>query len=115
NTSIAAVPTASQEAQFLFTETTANHQAVSIQGTLTYRIAEPVDVASRLDFTIDPSSGRFRSDDPEKLLQRVVNAVQAQARSRINDLSLEEALTSVRNLATEVFSDVAGEPAIAAL
>lgn len=115
NTSIAAVPTASQEAQFLFTETTANYQEVSIQGTLTYRIVEPVEVASRLDFTIDPTSGRFKSDDPEKLLQRVVNAVQAHTRSRINELTLEEALTRTRSLATEVFADVAREPAIAAL
>lgn len=115
NTSIAAVPTASQEAQFLFTETTANYQEISIQGTLSYRITAPVEVAGRLNFTIDPKSSRYFSEDPDKLLQRVVNAVQAFTRSKVNELSLEQALIRVRSLASEVFTELVAEPSLAAL
>ena len=115
NTSIAAVPTASQEAHFVFTETTLNYQEVAIQGSLTYRVTDPLEVATGLDFTIDPGTQRFRSEDPDKLVQRVVNAVQAHTRSQVSAMSLEEALTQVRDLATEVFSRVSREPAIGAL
>jgi len=115
NTSIAAVPTASQEAQFVFTETTVNYQEVAIQGTLSYRVADPLEVASRLDFTVDPGTYRFRSEDPDKLMRRVVNAVQSHTRSKVSGLSLEDALTQVRNLATEVFADVVREEAISGL
>lgn len=106
NTSVAAIPIVSQEAQFLFTETTANYQEVSIQGTVTYRITDPLLVARRLNFTIDPSSSRFTSDDPDKLVQRIVNLVQGHTRSRVNALSLEAAITNVHNLAVDVFGEV---------
>jgi SPFH domain / Band 7 family len=115
NTSVAAVPIVSQEAQFLFTETTANYQEVSIQGTVTYRITDPLLVASRLDFTIDASTARFVSDDPDKLVQRIVNLVQGRTRSKVNALSLEAAITNVHNLAVDVFREVVDDESIAGL
>ena len=115
NTSVAAVPIVSQEAQFLFTETTANFQEVSIQGTVTYRITDPLLVSSRLNFTIDPASSRFMSEDPDKLVQRIVNLVQGQTRSKVNGLSLEEAITSVHSLAVDVFTEVLEHESIAKL
>ena len=115
NTSVAAVPIVSQEARFLFTETTANFQEVSIQGTVTYRITDPLLVSSRLDFTIDPTSSRFVSEDPDKLVQRIVNLVQGQTRSKVNALSLEEAITNVHSLAVGVFTDVVEHESIAQL
>ena len=54
NTSIASVPVVRQDAPFVFTETTANYQEISIQGQLTYRLTKPLEVAEVLDFTIDP-------------------------------------------------------------
>jgi hypothetical protein len=115
NTSVAAVPIVSQDAQFLFTETTANYQEVSIQGSVTYRITDPLLVASRLNFTIDPPSSRFSSEDPDKLVQRIVNLVQGQTRSKVNALSLEQAITNVHSLAVEVFDEVVDNDSIAEL
>ena len=115
NTSVAAVPVVSQEAQFLLTETTANYQEVSIQGTVTYRITDPTLVANRLNFTIDPSSARFTSEDPDKLVQRIVNLVQGQTRRKVNALSLEEAITNVHSLAVQVFREVLDDDSIAQL
>ena len=76
-TTIAAVPLASQESLFIFTETTADFQEVSIQGSLTYRLDQPLDVAERLDFTVFAKNHRYQSEDPDQLVQRVVNSVQA--------------------------------------
>lgn len=115
NTSIAVVPTVSQEAKFLFTETTTNFQEVAIQGSLTYRITTPLTVAERLDFRVDPATGRFESEDPARLLQRVVDSVQAATRSKVNALSLEEALTRVRDLAAEVFAEIVEDPSLVSL
>ena len=113
NTSVAAVPVVSQDAQFLFTETTANYQEVSIQGTVSYRIIDPLLVASRLNFTIDPSTSRYASEDPDKLITRIVNLIQGQTRSKVNALSLEDAITRVHNLAVEVFQEIVEADSIA--
>jgi hypothetical protein len=115
NASIAAVPTVSQEAQFVFTEHTVDHQTVSLQGALTYRIVEPLEVAKRLNFTIEPRTGRFRNEDPDKLARRVINVVQAHTRGRVSQLTLETALKQVREISAAVFESVIEEPSLQAL
>ena len=114
-TSIAAVPVVSLEAPFIFNETTRNFQEVAIQGLLTFRITRPLEMAERLDFTIEPKGGQYRSNDPDKLAQRVINAVQSNTRSGVNTLSLEEALTQVKGLAGDVLAAVQNEPDLDAL
>ena len=104
-----------QDAPFIFNEATASFQEVAIQGQLTYRLESPLDTAELLDFTIDPRTGRYRSSDPDKLTQRVINAVQAHTRKGVNELSLEQALTQVKELAQDVVEKVRSEPALTAL
>jgi len=115
NTSIAAVPVVTQDAPFIFNEATRDFQAVAIQGSLTYRLTDPLAAAKFLDFTVDPVSARYRSKDPEKLALRLINAVQANTRTHMNGLSLEEALTKVRDLAAHVLMAVNAEPALKSL
>ncbi len=115
NTNIAAVPTGNQDANFIFTEATANFQEVAIQGTLTFRFTDPQAVARRLDYTIDErrkeGKGEYAyiTEDPEKLVQRVVNAVQTHTRAAINALTLEQALTAARQMEQTVLEAVAEE------
>ncbi|MDH5178300.1 MAG: SPFH domain-containing protein [Gammaproteobacteria bacterium] len=115
NTSIASLPLVTQDAPFIFKETTANYQEVSIQGQLRYRFIEPLEAAGLMDFTIDPKTGRYRSKDPEKLVQRVINAVQANTRSGVNKLSLDEALIKVKELSSTVLQQVQSEDALRTL
>lgn len=112
---IATIPLASQESQFIFNETTSNFQEISIQGSLTYRLVEPLELAARLNFTIDPRRKRHTSEDPHKLVQRVVNAVQAHTRREINERTLEEALKEVKDLSTVVYRRVAEAPELRSL
>src|SRR5688500_4516902 len=65
------VPLGSRDAQFVFNETAADFQAVTIQGQLTYRVVEPQRLASLLDFTVD-GDGRWVTEDPDALEQRLV-------------------------------------------
>lgn len=115
NTSIATVPVISQDAPFIFNETTANYQEISIQGQLSYRLVNPAETAKVLDYTIDAKTRRFLSKDPEKLVNRVINAVQANTRSGVNILSLDEALIKVKELTSEVLASVQDEPKLKAL
>ena len=113
--SIAAIPTASTDAPFIFSETTANFQDISIQGTLTYRIDDPVAIARVLDFTIHPRKRTYRTEDPEILTQRIVNAVQAETRRHVAGMSLETALTEVGTLASDVLANVTNSAGLADL
>lgn len=110
NTSIAAIPTGNQDASFIFTEATANFQEVAIQGLLTFRLTDPQAVARRLDFTIDPRTGAYLTEDPDKLVQRVINSVQTHTRSVINAMTLERALTASRELEETVLRAIGAEP-----
>lgn len=63
---IVAVPIASIDMPFVFQEATADFQTVSIQGQFTYRVANPKQLASLLDFSVD-NRRAYTSDDPRKL------------------------------------------------
>ena len=71
---IVAVPLASADVPFVFQETTADFQSVTIQGQLTYRVADPKRLASLLDFTIDKRNTSYFEDhsrDRQKLPERL--------------------------------------------
>src|SRR4026207_1162189 len=68
---IVAVPLASRDVPFAFSEVTADFQPLTAQGQLTYRVADPKRVAALLDFSVK-SGGHYVSDDPEKLPERIV-------------------------------------------
>ncbi len=114
-TSLVAVPIASNDAPFIFNETTADFQEVSLQGQVTYRVADPVKVSTLLNFTLDPSGNRHVSDDPEKLPERVVNLVRVLARKQIETLPMRQALRASDRIVTNLRTDLAASPEIAAL
>ncbi|GIW87768.1 MAG: hypothetical protein KatS3mg108_2092 [Isosphaeraceae bacterium] len=101
-TQIVAVPTSSIDSNFVFQEVTSNFQAVTIQGQFTYRIAEPKRTATLLNFSIDPRTRAYLSNDPERLPQRITNIVQMETRSAIQGRSLEEVLGQFEAIAAAV-------------
>jgi hypothetical protein len=107
------VPTSTVDAQFIFNETTGNFQAVTVQGQLTYRIADPKRMASILNFGIEPEGGNWTSTDPDKLAQRIVNVVQVYTRDELLKLSLEDALRQAAPIATGVLAKIKSEPSLA--
>ncbi|MBT8145098.1 MAG: SPFH domain-containing protein [Gammaproteobacteria bacterium] len=112
NTSIAEVPAVSQEANFIFKETTSNFQEIAIQGALTYRVTDPLTIVQLLDFT---DEGGAASEQLETLVTRVINAVQFHTRDHIARLTLEQALDKARSVARDVFETVSTEPNLVAL
>ncbi|HET8625268.1 MAG TPA: SPFH domain-containing protein [Gemmatimonadales bacterium] len=102
---VIAIPIASTGVPFVFNETTADFQAVTVQGQLTYRVADPRRLAALLDFSIRPDSA-YRSDDPDKLAERLVEALQIQARAAVQARTLREVLTGSDAILREVLSAI---------
>ena len=98
---IVAVPVASRDVPFVFNEVTADFQAVTVQGQLTYRVADPRRLAELLDFSIRPG-GAYVSDDPEKVPERLVQAAQILARSVVQAHTLREVLVDAEPLVSTV-------------
>jgi len=96
-TSIVAIPTASSDANFIFKETTADYQEVSIQGVITYKIETPKQLADLLDFTVK-DNGIYKTDDYEKLNERIINEVQTITASFVRKLGVKNAIAGADEL-----------------
>ena len=95
------VPIASADVPFVFNEVSADFQDMTIQGELTYRISDPKRITALLDFSLDPR-GHYRSNDAEKLGDRLVHAAQILARSFTQRHTLAELLVSSDTLVQEM-------------
>ncbi|MBL8900727.1 MAG: SPFH domain-containing protein [Planctomycetes bacterium] len=113
--SLVAVPLGSAEVPFIFEEKTADYQAVSLQGQVTYRIADPQKLAALMNFTLLPDGKSYASKDPEKLAQRVINLVHVLARDEIEKLPLREALRAAERLVGEIRSRIAAHAELVSL
>jgi regulator of protease activity HflC (stomatin/prohibitin superfamily) len=114
-TSIVIVPVSSADAAFVFNEQTGNYQAVTIQGQLTYRIVEPRRTMDMLNYVIDPKRRVHVTQDPERLEQRIVVAVQMETRRQVEGKSLEEVLGNAASISAEVQEEVRSRALLAPL
>src|SRR4051812_4058483 len=57
---ISEVPVDERELPLFFHARTLDFQDAVVQATLTYRIADPIRAAERIDFSIEPDSGAWR-------------------------------------------------------
>src|SRR5258707_5990484 len=71
-TSIVLMPISTTDVTFAFNEVSNDFQAVTLQGQFTYRIIRPETISQLLNFTINPRTRTYRSEDPDKLNQRIV-------------------------------------------
>src|SRR5499426_2855054 len=108
---LTAVPLGSVEVPFAFNEVAADFQAVTIQGQLTYRVADPRRIAALLDFTVGPN-GQHLSDDPTTLSDRLVPVAQVLARAVTQRFALREILTKGDLLVAEVLPALRKDPAV---
>jgi regulator of protease activity HflC (stomatin/prohibitin superfamily) len=99
---------------FIFSETTKDYQAVSIQGQITYKINNPKQLADLLDFTIN-DKGLYKKDDTEKLNQRIISEAHTATSSFIHSLGLKEAIRSAKAIESKISDGVMTSQAIAQL
>lgn len=113
--SISLVPINSVDVPFIFNEITKDFQSITVQGQLTYRVISPEQVAGLLDYSIDPKSKHYTSDDPTKLSQRLVNKIQAETRAEVQSLEMRKAIHASERIAKAVFERLSGSVSLAPL
>lgn len=101
-TSLVSIPVGSQIVPYIFNVTTADFQGVTIQGSLSYRIAEPKQIASMLNFTLKASGRGYVSDDPQNLRQRIEGIVEVLVQQAIKAEPLRMALQGVEKTTVQV-------------
>jgi len=113
--SLVAIPLASVDVPFIFQEVTADFQEISIQGQVTYRVANPKQLAQLLNFSLDLKGQSYLSNDPEKLPQRVINLIQVLLRAMLKNLKLREALSASDDLVRQVRTGLTESESLQAL
>lgn len=107
---IVLVPLESTDVPFVFNEVTADFQDATIQGELTYRITDPKRAAEVLNFSVD-DRGHHRSEDPQRLGERLIHASQIAARTFTQKRPLREVLVASDALVTEMTASLRNSPA----
>lgn len=111
---IVQIPVASTDVPFVFSEISSDFQEVTIQGQLTYRISDPKKTAGMLDFSLT-GAGRYRSDDPMKLGDRLCNFAQVLARAYTQRQRLRELLVGSAGLRDETLAGLQTSEAVQSL
>jgi hypothetical protein len=111
---IVEVPVVSTDVPFVFNEVTSDYQDATIQGELTYRVADATRLAALLDFSIN-AAGRYRSDDPRKLNDRLVHASQILARGFTQRHEIGQLLISSDALVDHMLTGLKVSEAVAML
>lgn len=114
NATLVQIPLASTDVPFVFNEVTSDFQDATIQGELTFRVNNPGKLASLLDFSVN-GRGRYRSEDPSKLSDRLIHTTQTLARAFTLRKTLRELLVGSDELVAQVFAQLAESPAVAML
>lgn len=91
---LAEVPVEDRELPLLFHALTADFQDVTVQSALTYRIGDPAQAAQRLDFSIDPRTGRWVATPLEQIASLLAGTLQQTALQLLASLPLERAITT---------------------
>jgi regulator of protease activity HflC (stomatin/prohibitin superfamily) len=88
------VPVDDRELPLLFHARTRDFADVTIQATVTYRVSEPTQASSRLDFSIDPRRGVWQAQPLEQIATLLAELAQQPALDLLARLPLTEALTT---------------------
>jgi hypothetical protein len=114
SSTLVAVPVGGIDVPFIFTETTADFQEVTVQGHLTCRVADPRKLAGVLDYSLRPAGG-YVSDDPDKLPLRVTYAAQTATRAEVQSRPLRACLVEADAIGGRVRAALATASTLEAL
>ena len=113
--SLVRVPVGSVDVPFMFEEVTADFQKVTVQGQLSYRVADAHKLAQLMNFSLASSGKGYSSEDPQKLPQRLINHAQVLTSASLRAMALRAALGGSSELVSRLSAGLRAEPAIEAL
>lgn len=103
------VPVDDRELPLMFHARTADFADVTVQATVTYRIADPALAAARLDFSVDPYGGQARARPLDQVATLLTELAQQPALDLLARVPLADALTvaitEVREAVAAALSD----------
>src|SRR3954470_3985091 len=88
------VPVDDRELPLLFHARTSDFADITVQATVTYRVSEPTQASSRLDFSIDPLRGGWRAQPLDQIATLLAELAQQPTLALLARLPLAEALTT---------------------
>ncbi len=109
---IVAVSLASADVPFVFNLVTSDFQDVTLQGQITFRVSDPKRLAGLLDFSVRPD-GKYHSDDPESLQQRLIHTTQVLTQGAVQRMSLAAALAGTGAIVNEVLTGLRNAESVA--
>ena len=108
------IPVDDRELPLLFHARTADFQDVTVQMTLTFRFTHPAVTAARVDFSIDPDTGRWRGTPLEQVAGLLTESAQQHAIDLLAGAAMTVALTGgVRTVRDTVAAGLAADPRLA--
>lgn len=112
NTAVMCMPTSVIADDFIFEQHTKDFQTVSVQGQISYRIADYKKLAAAMNFTIHLGSKGYYDEPLQKLSKRMIHLTQVMIQRHINAASLTQALLEEKQTAGKVLADLrqADEP-----
>jgi hypothetical protein len=113
--SLVRVPVGSVDVPFIFEEVTADFQKVTVQGQLTYRVANPRALSQLMNYTLAANGKDYSSEDPKKLAQRLINHAQVLTSASLKAMSLREALGEFDRLVASVRDGLVAADSILAI
>jgi regulator of protease activity HflC (stomatin/prohibitin superfamily) len=91
---ISEVPVDDRELPLLFHARTSDFQDVTVQATVTFRLTDPATAAGRIDFSIDPETGQWRSTPLDQVAGLLTETAQQYALDLIAATDLTQALAA---------------------
>lgn len=88
------IPVDDRELPLLFHARTADFQDLAVQASVTFRVTDPAVAASRIDFSIDPDSGRWRGTPLEQVAGLLTETAQQNVLGLVAGSTLSAALAS---------------------
>ena len=116
STAVAEVPLDDRELPFLFHARSRDFQELTVQGVISFRVAEPGRLARRVDFTIDLVSGRWSEAPLEQVAGLLTQLAQQFVIDELVTLDLRAILADgVAAIRDRIADGLAAEPALAEL
>ena len=107
------MPIDDRELPFLFHARSADFQALTVQGVITYRVVDPQRVARRIDFAIDLRTGRWTQTPLEQLAGLVMQLAQQFVIDELVTRDVRRILADgVAPIRAHIAAGLAAEPAL---
>ncbi|MFH1174415.1 MAG: SPFH domain-containing protein [archaeon] len=101
-TTIELVQLGTNDQPFTFQEVTKDNQEITIQGGLVYRIADPKKLIDKYNFSINPLTKGYLSEDPDAVPGQLVHYLQQEAKRIAEKESLEHMLGLSEQLSRDI-------------